>query len=260
MTSQGKDCADGAAALSRLFGTPGFKALEPQTRTVLKDMARHRRYLRDEVIVHTGAAPNVVGCVVSGLLRMEKTLIDGQQQIVGLLGPGDLFGRLFDGPFPFAVEAAMDADLCLFPKRAFEDLVETSPDLERMLILAFLDETDSAREWLGLLANHRTVERVAGFLVFLCRRWIGPTEACAPGAGRLTVDIPISRHDMAMFLGTRTESVSRALHKLEDEGLIEIVTPYRIGIADIEALDTLSGHTIGEPRVRAILSNPQTGK
>lgn len=233
--------------------TPPFLALPEATITELEAMGRPRILARNEVLVRNSEEPGVVGFVVSGVLRMEKTLIDGQRQIVGLLVAGDLFGRVFDGAFLFSVEAATDCEVCVFPKARFETLLENAPELERLVLLNLLDELDSAREWLGLLANHRTIDKVAGFLVFLHRRWAHLTETARQPEDGTLLDLPISRQDLAEVLGTRTEGVSRAVHALQDRNLIEIVTPYRFMIRDFDTLEQMSGQSPSEADVYSAL-------
>ncbi len=228
-----------------------FQTLSPELLVALGAIGRPKTLACDEVLVAAGEQPGIVGFVMDGVLRMEKTLIDGQRQIVGLLVAGDMFGRVFDGAFPFSVEAATECEICSFPKTRFETLLEGSPELERVLLLNQLNELDSAREWLGLLANHRTIDKVAGFLVFLHRRWAHLAETRKqPELGTL-IDLPISRLDMAEALGTRTEGISRAFHALQDRKLITIVTPYRFVIHDFDELERMSGLSESESEIDA---------
>lgn len=239
--SKGRVCP---AQVIRCLGpsrTPPFRELPADLVDALASIGRPKSLARDEVLVVSGEQPGMVGFVVHGVLRMERTLIDGQRQIVGLLIAGDMFGRVFDGAFPFAIEAATDCEICRFPKTEFESLLVRWPELERLVLLNLLTELDSAREWLGLLANHRTVDKVAGFLVFLHRRWAHLAETGKQPAHGTLIDLPISRQDLAETLGTRTEGISRALHALQDRKLIEIVTPYRFVIRDFDELERMSG-------------------
>jgi Cyclic nucleotide-binding domain len=83
-------------------------------------ISRIRHVRAGETILAESAPSNIVGNVVSGALRLVKTLSDGRQQIVGLLLPSDMFGRVFASSSRFAVEAATDAVLCCFDRSAFE--------------------------------------------------------------------------------------------------------------------------------------------
>lgn len=250
----GSSTGRSANAPCPLAEMPPFRVLPAQLRDKLSAISRRRNLERNATLIDIGESANLVGCVLKGVLRMSKTLVDGQQQIVGLLVAGDIFGRVFDGDFPFSIEAATDCEICLFPKAEFEALMEHWPELEKLVILGLLNELDSAREWLGLVANHRTVEKVAGFLVFLHRRWAFLAEEEERPDGTL-IDLPIKRQDLAHFLGTRPEAISRAIHALHDEGHIRIVTPYRLLIVDFDALDRISGQSVSQLDVHRALAS-----
>lgn len=204
-------------------------------------MCRQKNFAAGATVAHEQKKLDFIGCVNNGILRMRKSLPDGREHIVGLLVEGDMFGRVFDGPVHFAIEAATETEISIFPRKAFENLLTRAPDLERMVLLNIMNELDAAREWMLILSNQRTVERLAGFLLVLCRRLAKAAELTASKRGPVVVHVPVSRTDVAQFLGTRQESVSRAFHALSDEGLIHMNSPYDIEIRDLNALIDLSG-------------------
>ncbi|MCA0919307.1 Crp/Fnr family transcriptional regulator [Pseudooceanicola nanhaiensis] len=194
-----------------------------------------------QVVVEAGDAPDFVACVQSGYLRLQKTLADGRRHIVGLLVEGDLFGRVFDAPIQFTIEAATDAEVCCFQRRTFEDILLRSPELERSLMLNILSELDRARDWMTILSCHKITGRLAGFLLILCSRFRAVDHVVRVDGECLDVLVPISRPDLAHLLGTRRESVSRAFHALEDEGMIDILRPDLIRVRDVEGLAAEAG-------------------
>ena len=70
-------------------------------------------------------------------------------------------------------------------------------------MLNILNELDAAREWMLILTNYRVTERLAGFLMLLCRRWGNVANLARIDDGRLSLTIPVSRTDLAHFLATR---------------------------------------------------------
>ncbi|WP_161594595.1 Crp/Fnr family transcriptional regulator [Marimonas lutisalis] len=210
-----------------------------KTQQELNGLCRRKVYEAGATVAYEQEKLKYIGCIGKGILRMRKSLPDGRDHIVGLLVRGDMFGRVFDGPVHFAIEVATDAEIYMFSRKGFEDLLTRSVELERMVLLNILSELDAAREWMLILANHRTTERLAGFLLVLCRRWtnIAGVTASSP----IRIKMPVSRKDMAQFLGTRPESISRAFHALNDDGIIKLNTPHDIEILDFDALIDLSG-------------------
>ena len=150
-----------------MIGSPIFSDIKPETRDALDAMCRIKRFRKGQIVVQDEESPNFVGGVLSGILRMQKTLLDGRQHIVGLLVEGDLFGRVFDGAFEYSVEAATDVEFCSFPRAAFEGLLSRSPDLERAVLLNITNELDRAREWMIILSNQKIAGRIAGFLLLM---------------------------------------------------------------------------------------------
>lgn len=230
MTSEIKKIRQG------LLGSTSFSQIRPETRDRLDAMCRVKSFSAGQIVAHAQEEMGFIGCVLTGILRMQKTLADGREHIVGLLVQGDIFGRAFDGAAEFSIEAATEVECCAFPKTEFETLLTQSPDLERALLLNITNELDRAREWLIVLSNQKIVGRIAGFLLLMCSRFRDIDHILLPRPEGIEVKIPISRADLAHLLGTRPESISRALHSLNDQGAIDILEPDRILIRDTKAL------------------------
>lgn len=218
-----------------------FADLRPETLEELDAMRRLVRYRVGQVVIHEGEKSDFVGIVASGVLRMQKNLLDGRHPVVGLLVEGDIFGRAVDGVTEVAIEAATDVEVITFPRGPFEVLLKRSPDLDRVLLLSVLNALDRAREWMVILSNKKVVNRVAGFLLVMCTQFAGVDHLVRDSQSGIKVKIPVSRLDLAHLLGTRPESISRALHALADAGDIEIIAPDRILIRDVGALSTKAG-------------------
>lgn len=199
-------------------------------------MCRVKSFSAGKTVAHAQQEMGFIGCVLKGILRMQKTLADGREHIVGLLVEGDFFGRSFDGAAEFSIEAATEVEFCAFPKTEFETLLTQSPDLERAVLLNITNELDRARELLIILSNQKIVGRIAGFLLLMCSRFSDIDHILQPRPEGIEVKIPIGRADLANLLGTRPESISRALHSLNDQGAIDILEPDRILIQDVKVL------------------------
>ncbi|SEL70288.1 CRP/FNR family transcriptional regulator, anaerobic regulatory protein [Roseivivax marinus] len=215
--------------------------LTEDTRRALSAMAHVRRYHSGQTVLFDGDDSDLVGNVISGVLRMQKTLADGRQHIVGLLVEGDMFGRVFNGALHFSVEAATDAEICAYPRAPFEKLLTRSPDLERVVMLNILNELDRARDWLIILSSQKITTRIAGFLVVMCSQFARVDHLVRNSESGPVVHVPIGRGDLAHLLGTRPESVSRAFHALARDGVIALLKPDLIRILDMEALVAEAG-------------------
>lgn len=178
-----------------------------------------------------------VGSIVSGVVKLTKTLVDGRRQMVGLLFPSDFVGRIAARRSDCDATAATDVTLCMFERRGFDQILKKTPNLEHRLLEMTLDELDATREWLVLLGRKSAKEKVASFLCVLARRLGKHADA----DGEVAVRIPITREDMADYLGLTIETVSRQMSALKREELIALDDARDIRILDLPALTEVSG-------------------
>ncbi|WP_246476233.1 Crp/Fnr family transcriptional regulator [Roseibium litorale] len=206
------------------------------------DRYAQRRVLRaGETIVREGEYSFLVGTVVRGALRMQRTSRDGHQQIVGLLMAGDTFGRPFSETVPFAIEAASDTTLCCFNKGTLEHLLSRHPELEHRMFLSALNQLDMARDWMIILGGQSVAERIASFFLFLNHRQPSSTAVPSGSEPSRYINVPISRRDIAAFLSTTVETISRTVHSMADKSILRILSPSRFEITDRRRLIDISG-------------------
>ena len=216
-----------------------IEGLGDEEADALMACARIEQRSRGDVVVEEGHRIEEIAFVLDGALGMTKRLPDGRVHIVGLLVPGDMFGRLFDGPVAYRIEALSTSRVLSFDRARFEAILSTSLEAEQAFLVMMLDEIDAAREWLLLLNGTGVVQRLAGFLLVLVRRRL--IDGRHPLKEGLRMKLPLRRTDLSHYLGVRPESLSRAVHRLQDDGILTIVTPNTFVIDDIPALVAASG-------------------
>lgn len=174
--------------------------------------------------------------LTEGALRVYKLLPDGRRQITGFALPGDFVGLSADGAYAYGAEAIIDARLCRFVRPQLETLFRNHPEVERRLLAITGDALVAAQDHMLLLGRMTPVEKVAAFLLRLAER-----------AGRLgraegPLILPMSRGDIADFLGLTVETVSRTFTRLRTEGVIALPQPDEVHIGDLDGLrDLLPG-------------------
>lgn len=172
--------------------------------------------------------------VLAGVVKLTKTLADGRQQIVGLQFAPDLIGRPFKKESAIDAEAATEITVCSFPHSVLEKLVHESPDLEHLLLEQTLNELDEARQWMVTLGRKTAAEKVASFL-WLIATHIDPESHEMKGPRAF--DLPLSRADIADFLGLTIETVSRQVTKLRKDGVITIENNRHVTVHDLKRLE-----------------------
>lgn len=193
----------------------------------------------NETVVDRGVRSEEIGYVLNGTLAMVQILEDGKKHIVGLLVPTDIYGRIFDGPSNYRIESLTPARIVAFPRGPFEQILRDNPDAERLFLVHLLDEMDAAREWLLLISGRKVINRLASFLTILLRR-----SQFKRDCNSNFLHVPLSRKDLAHYLGTRPESLSRAFHKLANEGVLRIIDPFHFEIMNEEGLIQASGDAL----------------
>jgi len=206
---------------------------------ILSGVKSYRTLKPGDTVVSMGARTGFLGSVVEGVASMSRLLADGRRQVVGLLFPGDFMGRPFSPVAPFDVVAVTEMRLCTFERRRFEAMVRETPSLEHRMLEMALNELDSAREWMVLLGRKSAQEKLASFFVLAAQRGMR-LENRRPIDGMM-LELPLTREDMADFLGLTIETVSRQIGALKKAGVIELVDARHLLIPDWEALVEAAG-------------------
>jgi CRP/FNR family transcriptional regulator len=213
-------------------------ALSPEQLVALSRTTTKHKVEPGEELIGVAEQVERYSNVLAGVVKLTKSLSDGRQQIVGLQFAPDFLGRPFRTESSINAEAATDVSLCSFPRTAIERMMKESPELEHRLLSQTLKELDEARDWMVTLGRKTAGEKVASFLMLIARN-IDPESA--GGEGPATFDLPLTRADIADFLGLTIETVSRQLSKLRSEGVIRIENNRHIVVAHLSRLEVRSG-------------------
>lgn len=201
----------------------------------LNRMAWRKLVRAGSPIFGAGDDSGIVANVVSGVVRLSRSLGDGRTQIVGLQFAPEFIGRPFAGSSNISAEAATDVELCCFAKPQFETLLRTHRGLQELLMQRMVQDLDQAREWMLLLGRKTALERVATLLVLCAEKMTG---GCSNRGelDRLELELPLSRTEMAEYLGLTLETVSRMLRSLAQSGAIAVHRGRRLTITNASAL------------------------
>lgn len=204
---------------------------------MLDSIKTYRSYSAGESILWRGEPVSFLASVVSGIATLSKTLEDGRTQMVGLLLPSDFIGRPGRDQVAFDVTATTDVILCCFERDPFEKLVDETPHISQRLMELALDELDAARDWMLLLGRKTAREKIATFIELLARR------SNTDSHGRLsTLPLPMTRDQIANYLGLTLETVSRQFNALKKEGVIDFSDRRTMMILDLPALQDATGN------------------
>ncbi len=176
-----------------------------------------RRFGKRQVVLREGEVPEGLYCIRSGLLKRSVGDPQGNRKILEILGPGDLLGvESMCGNGSRAAEAATleASELCFFHRRDLPELVKGTPDFGMALAAYAADRLAHAERELADLSLKTARQRLAKVLLTLGQRYGKRTPR------GLLLDLPISRSELANFVGIALATASRLIKELKDEGTI----------------------------------------
>ncbi len=212
----------------------------------LSSIARRRTVPANQYIFRDGDEAISFAAIVSGVVKLIKTTAEGERHIIGLVYAPEFLGHTFADQHRFSAAAAIDVDMCTFPRAAFNRLLDDYPELERWLFEFTVRELDISRDWTLMLGRKSSYERVASLLLIIARR--ARNAGCQPVSDNSAhFELPLTRSELADYLGLTLETVSRKISGLKRKGIIELRTTREIVVPDIELLAEIANmDPIGE--------------
>jgi CRP/FNR family transcriptional regulator len=199
----------------------------------LERILHTRCFAKHAHMTREGEASTAVYNITSGVARLYRLLPDGRRQIVGFALPGDFLGLALAEKNAFSADALTEVTACQFDRREFSDLLDEKPHLLRRLHDIAGHELGLAQDQMIILGRRTAEEKVAAFLVGLRDRW-----ARVSGA-EVNLPLPMTRQDIADFLGLTIETVSRMFSKFARAKLI-VITPDGVRLLDRDGLGKLA--------------------
>lgn len=188
-------------------------------------------------VFREGDPAGKVYTLMEGTAKLTRLLPDGKQQVVGFRFAGDIIGYTTKQRYPFDAELLTDARLCRLERSRLDNLLTRYPMLERRLLDLCVQELGATQEQLVTVGRRTAEARVAAFLLSLieARRRRG-------AVGRM-LEMPMTRADIADFLGLTLETVSRTLTAFRRRGWIREPAHQRVELINLGALSGLAEGT-----------------
>ena len=189
-------------------------------------------YERGESIFYAGNPPVAVYCVYSGRVKLYKLGRRGEEQVIRLLGSGEMTGYralLADEPYAATAEAIERTVICTISRSTLISLVRESPELALNLLAKMAQELRRSEELMVSRTEDTVGVRTAQLLLWLC----GNSRHVSAGPVQITV--PLRRAEMAQMIGTTPETLSRTLHQFALRGFLEL-SRVEISVLDLTGL------------------------
>jgi CRP/FNR family transcriptional regulator len=173
---------------------------------------------KSEYLYRAGEEMTSLYTVKTGAFKANIDSHDGQENIVGFFLPGELMGLdgIASGQYQCDIIALGDAHVCQLSYRDFERVSEKFPVLRQEILSVSSNNMTTAQKMLMFIGKRPVEERLAMFLISISQRFK------ARGQSESRFQLPMSRHDIANYLGMAPETISRQFKRLQDQGLVSI--------------------------------------
>ena len=181
-------------------------------------------------LFHQGDDDRNIYKIESGLVRLYRILSDGRRQIISFRFAGDILGFKAGTERHCGAEAVTSVQVRSLDQNSAYRRLRDEPALAPQLVNLLSQELENARDQIAVLNRRSAIEKLAAFILELHRR----QGECG------TVEIPLSRTDIADFLGLTIETVSRNLTKLRTKRIIGLPRIHSLVIIDFDRLEALA--------------------
>lgn len=204
---------------------PLFNQLPDDEQAAIDELVRHQVYQKGEIVFQPG--DEELDIVARGSLRVYQLSPSGKEQLLRIVRPGGYEGesRLFGvkNETLFA-EALQETEVCRLSKRAFNQVLMKDPQIALRLFELSSQKWAQTERQVQLVSLERVEQRIAAYLLDLVEK-----------NGTDVVTLPMPMKDIAKYLGTTPETLSRKFRQLEEDGLIER-SGRKVTVMDSDAL------------------------
>jgi CRP-like cAMP-binding protein len=219
-------------------GNPSSKKmhqlLSDEERARLAVIASVVRFDRGAEIYREGNRAEAVFNIINGAAKAYRLGPSGTEHIVSFLFPDDLFGLAREGRYANSIKTLTPVTAYRIPVTALRSRLRTDAALEFHVIAKLCEELRQAQHHAFLLANKRTLSKLAMFLQML------EQLQAAKGDATNEIYIPINRSDMAEYAGVSLEALSRAFRTLTTGGVLQCRNRRHVKVIDRGAFDRLA--------------------
>jgi len=215
---------------------PLFAGLKEEDLKRIRAIASLRQIEKKEVLFSDGEETRGFYVILSGRVKLFKVSPEGKEQILHIVSAPDAFAEaalFLEGTYPAFAEAITDCQLLYFPKRDFIQLIEKNPQLSINMIVTLSHYLKRFASLIEELSLKEVSSRIAKYIIDLSMK------SSKEGKSPKEVELDLSKTQLALKLGTISETLSRTLAKMKAKRIID-VKKSKIIILNREALEELA--------------------
>lgn len=212
---------------------PFFNHLSLDEMKKIASMSRHVNYKKGEIIFREGEPLQYLYIVHQGRVKNYQLFESGKEQLLRILESGEFMGELAlftEKTLDSFAEAMENTEICAIHRDDMQNLMKQYPSIALKILEQFSNRLEETEKLVGNLSSKDVESRTASYLVELVDK-----------NDSLTIELPMSKKDLASYLGTTSETISRRLSSFQTNGWIEQKGQRNIRILDRSALEKLTG-------------------
>ena len=206
-----------ASQSARIIGSLAlFQELTPDAAQGIVDESRERRLSKGELVFQKGDRAQGFYVIISGQIKLAFPSLQGNEKVVEILGPGQSFGEalmFMDRPYPVFAEAVADSTLLEVPKKPVVDLLQRDPAFAQAMLAGLAKRLHSLVQDVEAYTMRSSAQRLIGYLL---------QHAADVESGSVEVVLATPKSVIASRLNLTPETLSRVLHDLSEDGLLEV--------------------------------------
>jgi CRP/FNR family transcriptional regulator len=186
-------------------------------------------YSKGEIIYYAGDPSDSLYILNHGKIRIYRLSESGKEQLLRILHPGDFTGELAlfsDTVHEEFAEAMEETSVCTIKRSEFQELLLKYPSISLKVLVEFSSRLGQSEKQTTWFSTEKVETRIALFLA----------EYVDEKKQSMEIVLPMNKKDMASYLGTTPETISRKLADLEEAGYIKQITNKKIKILDLDGL------------------------
>lgn len=210
---------------------PFFNQLDEKELFKIVDLSTHKVFRKGETIYREGEPLEYLYIVHQGRVKIYHLFSSGKEQLLRVLEPGEFMGELAlfaDKELDSFAEAMEKTEICMIHRSDMQQLMLQHPTIAINILEQFSNRIDDTEKLVGELSAKNVETRIAGYLLKLVKE-----------KGSRTIVLPMSKKDLASYLGTTQETISRRLSHFQMNHVIEQKGHRHIEIIDEEALSDI---------------------
>ncbi|MBK5262764.1 MAG: Crp/Fnr family transcriptional regulator [Peptostreptococcaceae bacterium] len=208
---------------------PIFNHLEKEQMDEIMGVTHSITYRKGENLYRSGDKSDSLYIVSTGRIKIYRLSESGKEQLLRILDPGDFTGELAlfsETIHESYAEAMQEASVCTIKRSELQNLLLKYPSISLKVLVEFSSRLEQSEKQMTRFATEKVETRIALFLA----------ECVDSEKKSMEIELPMNKKDIASYLGTTPETISRKLADLENEGYIKQISNSKIKIIDLDSL------------------------